>query len=107
MTNIQQLIEDYERRAKTAKEMANNHRRTSEWDIVSIERLDTKAALFRVFAYELGELLPREGNDIETAKTAVASLTDEQRGELMERYCRHCYTDESNCRCYCGPEYDI
>jgi hypothetical protein len=58
MTPLQQLKEDYERRAKTASQMIHDRNDTS--GTVRHERLQTKASLYREFAYELGKLRTEE-----------------------------------------------
>lgn len=59
MTPLQQLKEDYERRAKTAKDMSKGLNETTDM----FKRLTTKASLYREFAIELGNLTPKDSSD--------------------------------------------
>lgn len=55
---VSQLIEDYERRRKTAQSMLYNYEETSNLDYVRIERLKTKASLYRQIETELKHVSP-------------------------------------------------
>jgi nucleoid-associated protein YejK len=60
MTPLQQLKEDYERRANTATDMFNDISDLS--NVVKMTRLLTKRSLYLEFAQELGRLMQEETN---------------------------------------------
>lgn len=88
MNPIQQLKEDYERRAENAKQMSDDHRRACDQDVIAIERIDTKAVLYRDFARELGKLIPKP---VEAEQCRICGSTEGMSRE--DELCDGCFTN--------------
>jgi len=103
MTPIQELKQDYERRAETAarmiKEIADGQR---IWERDLSVRLTTKASLYREFAHELGKLVPEEAmikalhaQIAETQRLYQTILNIEYRGKASGVELYDCVADEA------------